>query len=98
MYSIRFSKAGFQGEQRSVEMTSSQDLAVPMTFLRGNVIVVAPSAATLKVNGTRVGAQTPAELSIAPGLYRISAELASGTRYQVLMIKPGARLRLEVRP
>ncbi len=97
-YAIRFSKVGFQDELRSVEMTSSQDLAVPLTFLRGSVIVEAPLPATLKVNGTPVGAQTPAELSLAPGLYRISAELASGTRDQVLMIKPGARLRLEVRP
>jgi tetratricopeptide (TPR) repeat protein len=93
-YSIRFSKPGFQDEQRSVEMTSSQDLAVPLTYLRGSVIVESPSPAAIRVNGTPVGAQTPAELSFVPGLYRISAEFGSATRDRVLMIKPGARLRL----
>ncbi len=97
-WSIRLSKAGFQDEHRSVELKLSQDLAVPLTAQRGSVIVEAPSPVVLKVNGTAVEAQTPAELSFVPGLYRISAEFGSSTRERVLMIKPGARLRLEFRP
>lgn len=98
-YIIRLSLTGYQSADQTIQITDEiQDLAVPLTPLRGNVIVETPAPAMLKVNGTLVGTQSPAELSLAPGLYRIGADFASTTRERFLSIKPSAHLRLQLSP
>ncbi len=98
-YAVRLSLAGYQDAEQTIQIANEvQDLAIPLAMLRGNAIVETPMPATLKVNGTLVGAQSPAELSLAPGLYRIGADFGSTTTERFLMIKPGARLRLQLHP
>jgi len=60
--------------------------------------VEAPGATALKVNGTAVAGQPPLELALAPGVYRISAEFGPSVRDRTLNVKPGARLRVDLRP
>jgi hypothetical protein len=38
------------------------------------------------------------ELALIPGLHVISADFGSGSRERVLMVKPGARLRVQLKP
>ena len=65
-YIVRLSLAGYQDADQTIQIADEiQALTVPLTLLRGNVIVETPAPATLKVNGTRVGTQSPAELSLA---------------------------------
>jgi len=98
-YIVRLSLAGYQDADQTIQIADEiQALTVPLTLLRGNVIVETPAPATLKVNGTRVGTQSPAELSLAAGLYRIGAYFGSTTSERFLLIKPGAHLRLQFRP
>ena len=96
-YSIRVALAGYQDSMQTVQLTSDlQDLTVPLVLVRGSVIVETPTPAALQVNGTPVGAQSPAELSLAPGLYRIGAGFGSRTEERLLNVKPGARLKLDL--
>jgi hypothetical protein len=98
-YLVRLSLAGYQDTEQTIKVIDEvQDLAVPLTVLRGNAIVETPAPATLRVNGTLVGAQSPAELSFAPGLYRIGADFGSTTIERLVLIKPGAHLRLQLHP
>ncbi len=90
-YSIRVALAGYLESEQAIQLTSDiQDLAIPLTALRGSVIVETPAPVALLVNGIPAGAQSPAELSLVPGLYRIGA----GAEERLLNVKPGARLRL----
>ena len=98
-YAVRLSLPGYQDAEQTVQIAGEiQDLAVPLTMARGNVIIETPVPATLKVNGTLVETQSPAELSFAPGLYRIGANFGSTTSERFLMIKPDAHLRLQLHP
>jgi hypothetical protein len=98
-YVVRLNLPGYQDVEQSIQITSEiQDLAIPLAPIRGSVIVETPVHATLKVNGTLVEAQSPAELSFAPGLYRIGADFGPATSERLLSIKPGARLRLQLHP
>jgi tetratricopeptide (TPR) repeat protein len=98
-YIVRLSLPGFEDVEQTVQVADEiQDLSVPLTLLRGNAIVETPAPATLKVNGTPLGTQSPAELSLAPGLYRIGADFGSTTSERFLLIKPGAHLRLRLHP
>jgi hypothetical protein len=98
-YVVRLSLPGYQDAEQTIQITNEiQDLAVPLTVTRGSVIVETPVHATLKVNGTLVDAQSPAELSFSPGLYRIGADFGSATSERLLLIKPGAHLRLQLHP
>jgi hypothetical protein len=98
-YTVRLSLPGYQDAEQTVQVTGEiQDLAVPLTLLRGDAIVETPEPAALKVNGILVDTQSPAKLSLAPGLYRIGAEFGSTTSERLLLIKPGAHLRLQLHP
>ena len=96
---IRFSLPGFLDEERSVRVASAtQELSVTLSAVRGTVLVETPSPAALKVNGTSVGAQSPAQLSLLPGLYRIGADFGTAASERLLTVSPGARLRIELHP
>jgi hypothetical protein len=97
-YSVRVSLAGYRDEVREVRVTAKgAELEVPLELLRGNVVVEA-GAATLTVNGTALAGQPPVELALVPGLYRIAVDFGSAVRERTLNVKPGARLRLDIRP
>jgi PEGA domain-containing protein len=98
-YTVRASLAGYQEERREVRVTAKgAELVIPLALIRGNLIIMTPGPATLKVNGTVLANPSPVELSLAPGLYRITAVFESTVREQMLNLKPGSRLRLELRP
>jgi tetratricopeptide (TPR) repeat protein len=97
-YQLRLSLAGYREEVREVRNAAKgAELEVPLELIRGSVLVEAPGA-TVKVNGTPLGGPTPVELALAPGLYRISAEFGSAARERMVNLKPGAKLRVELRP
>jgi hypothetical protein len=98
-YTLRISLAGYRDETRDVRVTAKgAGLDVPLELVRGNVIVDAPGAVALKVNGRAVTGQSPVEVALAPGLYSISADFGQVVRQRTLNLKPGARLRVELRP
>lgn len=98
-YNVRLTLAGYENAEQSIQVTDEiHSLAVPLTMPRGSLIVDTPVPATLKVNGTVVSSQSPAELSFAPGLYRIGADFGTATSERLLLIKPGAHLRLQFHP
>jgi hypothetical protein len=98
-YAVRVTLAGYREAQQAVQVKADvQDLAVPLEILRGSVILETATRESVKVNGSSVAVDAlPIELSFAPGLYRVGADSGSGFRERTLMIKPGARLRLDVR-
>ena len=98
-FPMRLTLPGYRDEERSVRVVSkTQDLNVQLSAIRGSVIVETPAPAALRVNGTPVAAQSPAELSLVPGLYRIGADFGPVTRERLLTVRPSARLRIELRP
>jgi tetratricopeptide (TPR) repeat protein len=98
-YSLRLVLAGYQDVQQTVQLAADiQDLSVPLLVLRGTVIVEAAVPVELLVNGMPAGTQSPAELSLVPGLYEIGARFGSKTVERLLNVKPGARLKLELHP
>ena len=98
-YSVRVTLAGYRDETREIRVTAKGlELDVPLSLIRGNIVLETPGPAALKVNGTPIANQPPVELSLAPGLYRISADFGTATRERTVNLKPGARLRLELRP
>jgi tetratricopeptide (TPR) repeat protein len=98
-HTVRIALARYKDEERTVKVdTKITEVAVPLALARGVVIVETPAPATLKVNGTAVNISTPAELALIPGLHVISADFGSGSRERVLMVKPGARLRVQLKP
>jgi tetratricopeptide (TPR) repeat protein len=94
-YLVRVSMAGYRESQQSVQVKAeTEDLNVPLEVLRGSVILES-KAESVKVNGNLVAVDTlPTELSFAPGLCRVGADFGSGYRERLVMIKPGARLKL----
>ena len=56
----------------------------------------APPQALLKVNGTLVPNPAPVELSLLPGLHRITAEIDGNVRERTVNVKPEARLRIDL--
>ena len=98
-YNVRLTLAGYENAEQSIQVTDEiHSLVVPLTMPRGSLIVDSPVPATLKVNGTVVSGQSPAELSFAPGLYRIGADFGSAISERLLLIKPGAHLRIQFHP
>ena len=51
-----------------------------------------------EVNGTAIVNQAPTEISLVPGLYRVGADFGAASRERLILIKPGARLRLRFQP
>jgi PEGA domain len=98
-YTIRVSLAGYLEKTQQVRIPGDgSELQVPLQLIRGNLIVETSVPATLKVNGTAIANPAPIELSLLPGLYRIGADFGSATRERLIAIKPGAHLRLTLRP
>ena len=94
-YTLRFSLPGFQDEQEEIATAGAdRELKASLVPTRGSVIVETPAPAKLTINGTPDAAESPAELSLLPGLHRISADFGSGLRERVVNVKPGARLRI----
>jgi tetratricopeptide (TPR) repeat protein len=98
-YNLRFFLAGYAFEERQVEVAAkSVELAVQLKQTRASVLVDAPADAVLKVNGTPVPNPAPVELSLLPGLHKITAEIGGAVRERTLNLKPEARLRIEFKP
>jgi tetratricopeptide (TPR) repeat protein len=98
-HAFRFTLPGYEEVTKNVRITApSAELGVILQAIRGSVIVETSAPATLKVNGTTIANPAPVELSLAPGLYGISADFGATARERVLMVKPGARLRLTLQP
>lgn len=94
-YTLRVSLTGFEDQQEEIATAGAdREFKTSLVPVRGSVSVETPSPAKLTVNGTPGAAEAPAELSLLPGLYRISADLGSGPRERVVNVKPGARLRI----
>ena len=98
-YSIRVNLPGYEDETKPVRITiAGTSLQIPLRAIRGNLIVQTSAPAELKLNDTPLSVPAPVELSLVPGLYRISANFGSATRERLITIKPSARLRLELHP
>jgi tetratricopeptide (TPR) repeat protein len=98
-YNVRATLAGYRDEAREVRVgLKGADLEISLELIRGNVLIEAPGATALRVNGSALAPQQTAEWSLVPGLYRIAADFGPTTRERILNVKPGARLRLELRP
>ncbi len=95
---LRVSLAGYEDEQQTIA-TAGADREFNATLLpvRGTILIDTPAPAQITVNGAPAPAQTPATFSFTPGLYRIEAEWGTGVHRSVINLKPGARLRLEMR-
>jgi hypothetical protein len=97
-YTIRLALPGYEEAQESVTIAAvDRELSLALAPVRGNVVVESPAPVALTVNGQPV-ANTPAELALVPGLYRIGADFGASKQERVLMVKPGARLRLQIKP
>jgi tetratricopeptide (TPR) repeat protein len=98
-HTVRLSLSGYQEESRNVSLaTGGTEVEVALKLVRGSIIVETPGPVALKVNGTAIANPSPVELSLLPGLYRIAADFGSGSREREVTIKPGTRLRLDLRP
>jgi tetratricopeptide (TPR) repeat protein len=92
---VRVTLPGFEPRTAEVKVGGPKtDLALELTQSRGNVVIEAPAAAAVKVNGTAVVASTPFEMALVPGLYRVSAKAGTTESERLITVKPGARLRL----
>jgi hypothetical protein len=93
-YTVRLSLPGYTDAEEQVLIgTADREVLLALQPVRGSVIVESASPVAITVNGQQV-ATSPAELSFAPGLYRIGA----GTSERTITVKPGARLRLQFKP
>ena len=98
-HTLRLTLTSYQDAQQTVQLNiDNQELMVPLSQLRGSVTVEAAMPADILVNGMPVGSQSTAELSLAPGLYRIGVNSGGKVEERLLNVKPGARLKLEFRP
>jgi hypothetical protein len=98
-HTLRVSLPGYEDEIKVVRVaTTKTELAVVLKPIRGNVLVEATGPAMLKVNGTTIANLAPVELALIPGLYQITADFGSTARERMVNVKPGARLRLSLRP
>ncbi len=98
-YTVRLALTGYKEEERkiSVQARMPNELAVPMSAVRGSVIIEAPPGSVLKIDGTLTTASAPAEFALLPGLHSISADIGPVRRERALMVQPGARLRLQLK-
>ena len=98
-YFVRVTLAGYREMVRETRVTAKgAEVDVALDVIPGNVAIEAPGATALKVNGVPVPGQAPLEVALTPGLYRIGAEFGQSARERTVNVKPGARLRLELRP
>ncbi len=98
-HTLRLTLANYQDAQQTVQLNiDNQELLVSLSQLRGSVTIESATPADILVNGMPAGSPSPAELSLAPGLYRIGVDSAGKIEERMLNVKPGARLKLEFRP
>lgn len=98
-YSLRTALTGYQEDQQTVQTAAAdRELNVTLTPIRGSIVVETPSPAAVVINGIKTEAQSPVELSLLPGVYRIGADFGSGARERTINLKPGGRLRLAMHP
>ena len=93
-------QAGFKDEERDANVTGRAplEIAVPLSVLRGSIFIDTAAPAAIKVNGTPLTVSAPVELALLPGQHVIAVELGSLSREQAIMVKPGARLKITVKP
>jgi hypothetical protein len=92
---VRATLAGFDPKMAEVKLAGPQtDLALELTAARGSLLIEASATAIVKVNGMAVPGNAPFEMSLNPGLYRVSANTANSEREHWVTVKPGTRLRL----
>jgi tetratricopeptide (TPR) repeat protein len=97
-YNLRVSLAGYEDEQQTIQTAGAdREFKATLVPVRGSILIQTPAPAQLTINGTAVPTQAPATLSLLPGLHRIEADWGAGVRRSVINLKPGARLRLEMR-
>jgi hypothetical protein len=97
-YKVRVSLTGYTDAEEAVTIgTADREVLLALAPVRGNVIVDTPAQGQVIVNGQPV-ANAPAELALAPGLYRIGADLGAAKPERLVTVKPGARLRLTFKP
>jgi hypothetical protein len=69
--------AGYQIERRDVWVGNSP-LELEAVILHANtgtlMLSSAPPGATIRINGKAIGRVTPAQLSLAPGTYKVTVE------------------------
>jgi hypothetical protein len=103
-HSVRTVLAAFQTQEAQITLSAArQDLAWELNPERGSIIAESASGGNasasrpvtvLKVNGVEVAGTLPLELSLNPGLYRITTGSGSGANEQWVTVRPGAHLRL----
>ena len=94
-YTVRLTLPAYEEAQESVTVgAADKEVLLPLSPVRGIVLVETPAQAALTVNGQPV-ANAPAELALVPGLYRIAADSGGSKQERMIMVKPGARLRLQ---
>src|SRR5262249_36531366 len=94
-YKLQLHFPGYAPDTREVQVAAKNvEIDVPMSIVRGSVIVEAPPDATLKVDGSPVPNPLPVELSLLPGLHRITVEKVGVVQERIVNLKPEARLRL----
>jgi hypothetical protein len=92
---VRATLAGFEPKLADVTVSGPKtEVAFALTPARGSILVESSTPAAVKVNGTAIPASGPFEMSLNPGLYRVSAKIDSAEREHWVTVKPGARLRL----
>jgi len=94
-HTVRLTMAKYDEITRSVRLTT-QKTEVDETFrpMRGFLSLTYATPTSVKINGTPVLFQLPIELSLLPGLYRISTTAGQVTEDRLLTIRPGAHLKL----
>jgi serine/threonine-protein kinase len=76
-HSIYFSMPGYQIERRETTVGNSplELEAVILHAYAGTLMLsTAPPGATIRINGKDIGRRTPAQLSLAPGTYKVTVE------------------------
>ena len=96
---LRIALSGYREEERAMSIgAANDDLVLPLEVVRGIVTVEVSTGGIVKINGQAIDTTMPADLSLAPGLYRFSAEFGAVRRERELIIRPGAHLRLNLAP
>lgn len=94
---LRVSLAGYDEEQRTIQTAGAdREFNATLVPVRGIIAIETPAAGRLTINGSAVPAQSPASLSLLPGLHRIEVDWGAGPHARVINLKPGAKLRVEM--
>ncbi|MCU1257384.1 MAG: serine/threonine protein kinase [Bryobacterales bacterium] len=103
IHSLSLSLANFQSERRQIRVEGER-LDVPPVTLRpaGGTLMLStiPSGANIFINDKLLTELTPAQLSLAPGSYRVSVERNGSRTTQQVEIRNGATnyIRIPLKP